>query len=475
MKKLLLTLGSLLFLGIALLLINTLTFTSKQPAWPAATLTELSPAAIAHLQQAVTYPTLSHENKTGFNGAPFKEFHRFLATAYPLADSLLHPEVINGYSLLYTWEGTDKTSKPVILMAHMDVVPIDEPTRNQWRAAPFGGEIVDEAIWGRGAMDDKGNLIGLMEATEQLLREGFRPRRTLYLAFGHDEEIGGTEGAAALAKTLEERGVHADYVLDEGGFVIVDMIPGIDRPIAMIATAEKGFLTLQLTVTTNGGHSSMPTRENAIGTLATAIHDLEEQQFAYKMIQTAEEMIAYLGPEMPFGMKMVFANKWLFGPLILQGMNNHTTIAPTIFNSGVKDNVLPTRAVAKVNFRILPGETPEEVVAQVKKAIDNDRVKVEVVVANSPSGISPSDNAAFATIARTIVEVMPEAIVSPGLTPGGTDTKHYQAVADNFYRFSPMKFKVGGDGPHSVNEHLPLEDYRNTINFYYRYIRNIQE
>ena len=475
MKKFLAGIGILLIIFVAVLLVNTLTFTSKQPSYPAIDPLPLSRQAIAHLQQAVTFPTISHEDQAAFAGGPFRQFHRFLAEAYPLADSLLHPEVINGYSLLYTWEGTDQSAKPVILMAHMDVVPIDEPTKDQWRAQPFSGEILDEAIWGRGSMDDKGNLIALMEATEQLLREGYQPKRTIYLAFGHDEEIGGSQGAAALAKTLEERGVHADFVLDEGGFVVVDMIPGIDRPIAMIATAEKGFVTLQLTVTTNGGHSSMPTRENAIGTLATAIHDLENQQFEYKMIRTSEQLINYLGPEMPWMMKMVFANKWLFGGLILKGMNNHTTIAPTIFNSGVKDNVLPTKAVAKVNFRVLPGETPEDVVAHVKKAINNERVEITTVAANNPSGISAVDNAAFNSIARTIAEIMPEAIISPGLTPGGTDTKHYGKVADNFYRFSPMKFKMGGDGPHSVNEHLNLADYRNTINFYYRYIRNIPE
>ena len=360
-------------------------------------------------------------------------------------------------------------------MAHIDVVPVDGPTKNEWWADPFSGDIIEESIWGRGSMDDKASLIAIMEAVEQLLKEGFQPTQTIYLAFGHDEEIGGEAGAAFLAKTLKDRGVQAEFVLDEGGFILQNFIPGIEAPVAMIATAEKGFITLALTVTTNGGHSSMPTRENAIGTLATAIHDLENQQFDYKMIKVTEEFVEHIGPEMPFGMKLVFANKWLFGSMILKGMSNHTTIAPTIINAGVKENVLPTKAVAMINHRILPGETTEDVVAHVTKAINNDRVVISYDRATEPSAITDSDTEVFRTLAKTIVEVMPGTIVAPGLTPGGTDTKHYTDVADYIYRFSPIRFEPGGDGPHSVNEHLALADYQNAINFYYQFIKNVTE
>jgi carboxypeptidase PM20D1 len=473
MKKFFSVIGILLLVLVAILLINTFTFKSKQVQYPAIEQTPLSQSAIAHMQEAIRYVTISHENANEFNGEPFLAFHKFLAQTYPLADSLLKPEVVNNYSLLYTWQGSNPAAKPVILMAHIDVVPVDEPTKNEWQANPYAGDIVDESIWGRGSMDDKASLIAIMEAVEQLLQEGYQPVQTIYLAFGHDEEIGGNEGAAFLAKTLAERGVQAEFVLDEGGFILQNFIPAIKQPVALIATAEKGFLTLELTVTTNGGHSSMPTRENAIGTLATAVHDLENHQFDYKMIKVTEEFIDHLGPEMPFGMKLVFANKWLFGGMILKGMTNHTTIAPTIFNSGVKDNVLPTKAVAKINHRILPGETSEEVVAHVTKAINNDRVKIKVVAVNEPSKITDSDTEVFNMLAKTIVEVMPGTIVTPGLTPGGTDTKHYTHIADYVYRFSPIRFEVGTDGPHSVNEHLPLVDYQNSINFYYRLIANL--
>jgi len=474
MKKFFSIIGILLIVLIAILFINTLTFKSKQVAYPAIKQTELTQSSITHMQEAIRYVTISHENAEEFNGQPFLEFHKFLTNTYPLADSLLKPEVVNNYSLLYTWNGSNPSAKPIVLMAHIDVVPVDEPTKNDWKADPYSGDIIEESIWGRGSMDDKGSLIAIMESVEQLLQEGFQPTQTIYLAFGHDEEIGGNQGAASLGKTLKARGVHAEFVLDEGGFILENFIPGITAPVAMIATAEKGFLTLELTVTTNGGHSSMPTRDNAIGTLATAIHDLENNQFDYKMISVTEEFIDHLGPEMPFGMKLVFANKWLFSGMILKGMSNHTTIAPTIINSGVKDNVLPTKAIAKINHRILPGESSEDVVAHVTKAINNEAVKITYEAANEPSSITDSDTEVFRTLAKTIVEVMPGTIVSPGLTPGGTDTKHYADVADYIYRFSPIRFSPGADGPHSVNEHLPLTDYQNSINFYYRFVKNLE-
>lgn len=473
MKKLFAILGILFALLLSILLFNTYTFNSKQVAYPAFEQNQLTPSAIKHLQEAVKYITISHENSDEFNSQPFLEFHKFLAEAYPLSDSLLNREVINNYSLLYTWKGINQDTKSIILMAHMDVVPVDKPTINDWRAKPFSGDIIDESVWGRGSMDDKSSLIAIMEAVEQLLKEGYQPTQTIYLAFGHDEEIGGEEGAAYLANTLADRGVHAEFVLDEGGFILDDFIPGIEQPVAMIATAEKGFITLELSVTTKGGHSSMPTRENAIGTLATAINELENNQFDYKMLKVTEEFIEHIGPEMPFAMKLVFANKWLFGGIILKGMSNHTTIAPTIINAGVKENVLPTKAVAKINLRILPGESSMDVIAHVKKAINNDRVVINYERSTEPSAITNSDTEVFRTLAKTIVEVMPGTIVTPGLTPGGTDTKHYTEIADYIYRFAPLHFGPDTDGPHSVNEHLPLADYQNSINFYYRFIHNI--
>jgi len=475
MKKIFSIVGIILLLIIGIIFFNTFTFNTKQVLFPAIEHIAFTDSAVVHMQKAIRIATISYESEDEFDGTPFLEFHKFLAEAYPLANSLLKPEVINNYSLLYTWQGSEPTAKPIILMAHIDVVPVDGPTRKDWRKEPFSGDIFDEIIWGRGSMDDKASLIGTMEAVEQLLSEGFLPSRTIYLAFGHDEEIGGNEGAGYLAQTLKERKVKAEFVLDEGGFIIKNMIPGITRPIAMIATAEKGFLTLELTVTTGGGHSSMPTRENAIGTLATAIHDLENNQFENRMIQTTEEFIDHLGPEMPFGMKLVFANKWLFGGMIMNGMKNHTTIAPTIINAGVKDNVLPTKAVAKINLRILPGETSTGVINHVIAAIDNERVVVKATTINEPSAITDSDTDIYRAIAKTIVEVIPGTIVAPGLTPGGTDTKHYKEVADYIYRFSPIMFEIGKPGPHGINENLPLSDYRNSINFYYRFIKNVNE
>lgn len=464
-----------MILLLAVLIYNTLTFSSRQINSTTLVPLTIGQLSVQHLQQAIRFATVSTQDTTAFRARPFIEFQNFLATAYPLIDSLLDKKVINKYSLLYKWRGKNGAAKPIVLMAHMDVVPVDPPTYNDWLYPPFSGEIVNNEIWGRGSLDDKGSLIAIMEAVEMLLEGGYQPENTIYLAFGYDEEIGGKEGAAKIADHLFEQGVEPDLILDEGGFILDGFIPGLDQPLAMIATAEKGYLTLELRVLTHGGHSSMPTRNNAIGTLATAIHTLENNQFDYHMIQTSRDFIDHVGPEMPFVMKVAFANPWLFGGMILEGLNNHTTIAPTIIKAGVKENVLPTLATAIVNFRILPGETNDQVIEHVRKAIANDRVKIRPLMANEPSPISTADSKAYNLIARTIRQIYPDITVAPGLTPGGTDTKYYQKLSANVYRFAPYTFTPGADGPHSLNEHIPVEEFKDAVRFYHQLILNVSQ
>ena len=475
MKTFFKTLLAGLVLLAAIIIYNTVTFSSKQIDSPAFSPIKIGELSVQHMQEAIQLPTISTQDTSTFQGLPFLEFHKFLSTAYPLTDSLLEKKVINNYSLLYKWTGKNGAAKPVILMAHIDVVPVDPPTFKDWKFPPYSGKIHDNEIWGRGTLDDKASLISIMESVEMLLEDGYQPEKTIYLAFGHDEEIGGNEGAAKIADSLFEEGIEPDLILDEGGFILDGFIPGLDQPLAMIATAEKGYLTLELSVSTQGGHSSMPTRANAIGTLATAIHTLENNQFDYHMIETSRDFIDHVGPEMPFIMKVAFANPWLFGRFLLEGLNNHTTIAPTIIGGGVKENVLPTLATVVINFRILPGESSEMVINHVKEVINNDRVKIKPIMVMEPSPISSADAEVYNLLAGTIRQIYPEITVAPGLTPGGTDTKHYQKLSNNVYRFAPYTFSPGGEGPHSLNEHIPVEEFKAGIQFYHQLILNINQ
>ena len=257
-----------------------------------------------------------------------------LEQTFPLLHQNLRLEKINQYSLLYTWEGSDPSAKPIILMSHQDVVPVDQPTLGAWEAGPFEGKITDTHIIGRGTMDDKGSLMAVMESIEMLLKEGFKPKRTVYLAFGHDEEVGGANGAARIAALLKEKGIQAAMTLDEGGFIAEDMIPGIESPVAMVNLAEKGFASFRLIVETRGGHSSQPPKDNTIGMLARAIVELEANQLPYKLVEPINYQFEYMGAELPFFKKLAFANPWLFKKPILEALNAHTTTAPTI----IEDN-----------------------------------------------------------------------------------------------------------------------------------------
>ncbi len=389
-------------------------------------------------------------------------------------DEKLTLEKISDYSLLYTWKGANKDKKPIILMSHQDVVPVDQPTLTDWEAEPFEGKITTTDIIGRGTLDDKGTLMALLESVELLLKESFVPSQTIYLAFGHDEEVGGAHGAAKIAQLLKERGVKASMTLDEGGFLANGLVPGIDKTVAIVNLAEKGFASFRLIVETQGGHSSAPPKENTIGMLAQAIVDLEANQLPYKLVEPINYQLDYMGAELPFLKKVAFANPWLFKKPILEALNAHTTTAATIIDGGVKNNVIPTVAEATINFRILPGET----IASVKEHVINtvsDKIRVEPVgFLTNPSPVSRIDSEAYKSLEKTIRSVFPESIVVPGLVGGGTDARYFYEVSDDVYRFYPIRLSPDSMSRfHGIDEKIGKENYKEIIEFTYQLIKQL--
>lgn len=474
-KKLLLGLLGVVLLILVVVIIKTLSFSSTQPEFEAVEVPEVPALAVDRFRQSIAFKTISYAKGESIDTAAFLNFHEFLSDSYPTVDSTLEKQLFN-YSLLYKWQGTDPSKDAVVLMGHMDVVPVDESTLSEWEAEPFSGALIANRIIGRGTMDDKINVIALMETAEMLIAEGFQPSRTIYFSFGHDEEIGGDNGAGVIAEHLKSKGEKISFVMDEGGFIADGMIPGITRPVAVINTGEKGYASFQLTINTPGGHSSQPPINNTIGSLATAITKLEANQFEYKMLPILEKQIEKIGPHFPdFTKKMAFANPWLFGSVILEGLNAHTTTAPTMISGGIKDNVIPTEANVVINFRILPGESVADVKKHIIGTIQDERIKVETIGhATEPSTMSSDESDSYKIIEQTIIELFPEIIVSPGLLGAGTDSKHFIGVADNVYRFYPSRITPKNvTGFHGNNEFCTVENYKEIIQFNYQLIKNL--
>ena len=486
MRRLLKLLAGLVLVLVVVMVANTLTFTSKQVDVAAAEPVAIDvDAAARRLGGALQFETISHEDPALLDAATFLRFHRYLEENFPLVHAKLAHETVNDLSLLYRWQGRAPELAPIILLSHFDVVPVVPGTEDRWEQPPYSGAIADGFIWGRGALDDKFGVLGILESVEHLLGQGFAPARTVYLAFGHDEEVGGDNGAAVIAKLLQERGVEPEMVLDEGGAMVVEVVPYLDAPVAMIGVAEKGSVTLELTVEAQGGHSSTPPKSTAIGVLSRAIVRLERNQMPAELRGAARQFFDYVGPELFLPLRVAFANLWLLRRPIEDLLEDapatnamlRTTTAATIISGGVKSNVLPTDARAIVNFRILPGDTIVDVIEHARSMIDDPTVTIEPSgVAREASRESPVDSAAFAFLQQTIAASYPNVIVAPFLTVGGTDSRHFTDLTPNVYRFTPILARQEDLARiHGTNERVGVADYGKAVGFFVTLLRGLPE
>ena len=414
--------------------------------------------------------------------ASFQDLHRHLNSSFPLIYKQIPPELVSSHSLLFTWPGKSTSAPPILLLAHLDVVPIESET--VWTHQPFSGAIADGFIWGRGTLDDKAGVLAILEAVETLLASSFQPSQTIYLAFGHDEETGGSSGASQIAAILKSRGVALRYVLDEGSAITQGIVPGVALPVALIGVAEKGYASIELSAATPGGHSSMPPPETAIGILAAAILAVETHPMPYSLEGTPNLMFDHLGPEMSLPLRIAMANRWLFAPLVKRRLEAshttaallHTTTAPTIIKGGVKDNVLPAHASAVINSRIKQGDTLDSLLAHIHKVVNDPRVTIRPLPKSHsklPSPESSIRSQAYKTIERSIREVIPTAIVAPSLVLAGTDSHHYQSLADDVYRFRPFLLQPNDvKRIHGADERISIDVYKNLIRFYVRLLTN---
>ncbi len=479
MKKILLAVIAIFVFLLVVLLFNMMTFSSRQLAEVAPVQIDVPGGGADRLAGAIQLPTISANGWV--DTAAMFNLHAYLDTLFPQVEAALSRETVNDLSLLYHWKGTNPELKPVVLIGHMDVVPPDSATLDQWIHPPFSGRVDTEFIWGRGTMDDKSSVVGILEAINLLIESGHQPERSLWIGFGHDEEIGGREGALMIANLLKERGVEAEFVLDEGGFVIPGVVPGVAKPTVLIGIAEKGGVNLSFTCKGAGGHSSMPPKQTAVGILSAAIARLEANPFPAKMGGTINTFFDYAGPEMEPGFKLVFANSWLFRPVIqsiLEAKHTtnasiRTTTAVTVIRGGVKPNVLPSEASAIANFRIIPGETAESVLAYVREVVADDRVEIEISeFITNPSVVSDPESLGFRQIQQTAMQVFGDVVVTPYLVVGNTDARHFQEVSPQLFRFLPLQIN-SEDLPrmHGMDERIPVEQYHQAIRFYYQLLK----
>jgi len=434
-------------------------------------------AAAQHLAQAVRFRTVSLVGAPTDDRAQFEQFQAWMQQTYPAFHTAAQREAINGLGLLYTWQGSDPGQPPLLLLAHQDVVPVPDDTRAAWHVDPFGGVIQDNAIWGRGSIDDKGSLVALFEAANYLAAQGRHPKRTILFAFGFDEEIGGEGGAQQIAAELARRHTRAWFVLDEGMAAIAHH-PLTGGPASLIGISEKGFATMRVRAIGQPGHSSIPPHDTAVSLLSEAVTRIHNMPIEHSVEGgPALSMMRALAPNLSMTNRMALANEWLFAPLLQQRLASSstaqallgTTVAPTMINGGSRPNVLPAEAVAMINFRVHPRDRVADLLAEARHAVADLR-GVTIDWESPPleaSAVSSTTSSSYALIAALSHQILPQAPVAPGLVVGGTDSRSYSGVAENVYRFQPVLFTDDDlETIHGVNEHLSVQNLDRMVRFY---------
>lgn len=472
-KRILSLLGIGLLILAGIVLFNTFRFKPK-PIDAGIPLKLVKPdSAAQHLSEAIQIKTVSFGDTLPVDTVEFLKFRAFMERTYPLMHQKLQRQIFSEFSYVFKWTGKDSTAAPYVLMAHLDVVPVEPIAEKMWTHPSFSGKIINDTIWGRGAVDDKGSAIAVMEAAEMLLREGFQPARTIYFSFGHDEEISGPRGAKVISKWFQDNNIHPALVIDEGGLVDTKRLKGVKHPVALIGTGEKGYTNIDMSVEIPGGHSSMPAKETAIDVLNKAIAKVREKQMPAHLPVAVNELLQRTGPEQDFATRMALSNMWLFKPAVMSQLEKtketnamiHTVIVPTIVRSGIKDNVIPTVAKATFNSRILPGDKSDDVLNFVKNAVNDNRVKVtkQTLSLFEPSGITAADHPAFKKIEAITRQTVPDVLVTPYLIIGATDSRYFRPFSEAVLNFAPMQ---DVNGFHGIDERLGVNDLNRMISFY---------
>jgi carboxypeptidase PM20D1 len=427
-------------------------------------------------------PTISRLDLESVDWPQFERFVSLLPELYPGVHGALTREIVAGHSLLYRWAGRSAKA-PTLLLAHYDVVAASD---ERWDHPPFGAELIEgpdgTELWARGALDDKGALVSILEAVEACVAEGVAPENDIWLSFGHDEETTGS-GAQAIVALLESRGIRPALLVDEGGAVVEGIFPGVDGQIAVVGVSEKGITSVELTVVQDGGHASTPPRLSATARLARAIVRLDASPFRARFSSTNLEMIRTVGAHARQPYKWLFTNQWLTRGLLLALFSRlgdetramvRTTAVVTRLSGSDADNALAETATATVNMRVAVGSTVADSVEHIRSAIRDDRVAVTTRNPSEPSPISPTSGPQWDAVRGAIEATYPGVVVTPYIQLGASDSRHFTSICDAVYRFSPFEISLIERGTlHAVNERIRVATWLRGIEFYKTLIRAV--
>jgi carboxypeptidase PM20D1 len=432
--------------------------------------------AVHDLAEMIKCKTVSNRDASLDDQAEFDKFEALLPELFPAVYSKCSFEKVGTRGLLLRWKGKSPDA-PSVFMSHYDVVSVEE---KDWEKPAFDGVVDNGVLWGRGTIDTKGTLNGILQAAESLINEGFVPKNDIYFAFGGNEEVNG-DGSYGIVQLFKERGITPGLVIDEGGAVCTGVFPGVSSPIALIGIAEKGMVNVEYTVKGGGGHSSSPKAGGPVSRLSSACLKVEKASFKYTVSAPTKQMFDLVGRHSTFLYRVLFANLWCFGPVLslyakLSGgeMNAivRTTTAFTQMEGSKGVNVIPPVAKMASNHRIIPGETVESTVAHIKKAVKDDKVEVTVINGNNPSVISRTDCEAYDRVRSSVAETWQDAIVTPYLMVAGSDSRHWGEISDKVYRFSAMALTKEERGYiHGNNERIPFATISRTVEFFERLMR----
>ena len=463
----------------AVILARALMFTPKaQEQIEFEDITPDSERAVRNLAALVRCKTVSNADPTLEDDAEFEKLVSLLPSLYPKVFETCSLTRFPGRGLLFHWKGKAE-GQPAVLMAHYDVVPVEE---ENWSKPPFEAIIEDGVMWGRGTLDTKVTFNGILEAAEELIGKGFRPDRDIYFAFSGGEEVNGP-GAQNIVHWFRDQGIEPSLVLDEGGAVVEDVFPGVKGQCALIGIAEKGMLNLEYSISGAGGHASAPAPHTPVGKLSMACAKVEKHPFKMHITKPAQEMFDTLGRHSSFLYRMIFANLWAFGWVLdlltrkTGGELNallRTTVAFTQMKGSKAPNVIPPNASMVANLRLNPADTVNGAMAYIKNVIGDDDVKRTNLHSMEPSRISRTDCEGWQVVSNACAGTWQGCIVSPYLMVQCSDSRHYGEISDKVYRFSAMHMTAGERRLiHGNDERIRLESVGKAVEFFMRIMKQI--